>query len=128
MEDQLSVAKLAPYLAPRFLTPKYILQTNGTVNNSTTVTIDAPPSDLATDLSAGVKFLVRHVAIDDDVKVVSVSGTNNTTLTLNKAITLTRDDQKLTLVTGSMINSTDQSIDNKYIKEIELSRNCSKVL
>ena len=117
LEDQLSVAKLAPYLAPRFLTPKYILQTNGTINNSTTVTIDAPPSDLSTDLSAGVKFLVRHVSIDDDVKVVSVSGTNNTTLTLNKAITLTRDDQKLTLVTGSMINSTDQSIDNKYIKE-----------
>lgn len=113
-EDKISVAKYAPYCAPQFLSPEYVLTVNGAVNNSATVTISAANTALQTAVGNGDKFLVRHDSIDDDVIINTLS---STTLTLSEAITIA-DGEKLTILGGSMFeNTTDSTIDSEYLKE-----------
>ena len=113
-EDKISVAKYAPYCAPKFLSPEYILTVNGAVNDSTTITISAVNTSLQTAVGNGDKFLVRHDSINDDIIINSL---NSTTLVLSEAVTIA-DGEKLTILGGSMFeNTTDSTIDSEYLKE-----------
>ena len=114
LEDKISVAKYAPFCAPKFLQPKYVLTVNGAVNNSANVTLSASNSTLQADIASGVVFKVRHDSIDDDVVINSLTGT---ALVLDEAITIA-NGEKLTILTGSMIeNTADSTIDGEYLKE-----------
>tara|TARA_R100001509_G_scaffold71345_1_gene39843 strand:- start:2972 stop:6661 length:3690 start_codon:yes stop_codon:yes gene_type:complete len=114
LEDKISVAKYAPFCAPKFLQPRYILTVNGAVSNSANVTISAANSALQTAIGNGEKFTVRHDTLDDDVLITSLSGT---ALVLDEAVTVA-NGEKLTILSGSMIeNTADTTIDNEYMKE-----------
>ena len=114
-EDKISVAKYAPYCAPKFLKPKYILTVNGAVTDNATVIISAANSSLAADHAAGKKFLVRHDSLDDDVIINNIS---STTLTLSENVTIA-DGQKLSIIGSSMIDNSaaDSGIDKEFLKE-----------
>lgn len=118
LEDKLSVAKYAPYLAPRMLKPKYVVTVDTAgASSSTTIPITAANTDIATDLSAGAVFLLRHDSLANDIIVSSINNTSGSeSITVSDSVTISAGE-KITLITGSMIDSGDVTIDDEYIKE-----------